>query len=71
VPPPTRPFSAGDEIPEGFAREPEGKTGHDAFVGGVPIPWRCKVVSRTKTTFAARCLVHSGAARPYYQRIHR
>jgi hypothetical protein len=70
VPPPTRPFAAGDLTPDGFAREPEGKTGHDAFVGGVPIPWRCRVVSRTKTSIAAKCNVHSGSARAYYSRIH-
>jgi hypothetical protein len=70
VPPPTRAFAAGDEIPEGFSREPEGRTGHDAFAAGLPIPWRCKVISRTKTTLAARCNVTSGMARAYYQRLH-
>src|SRR5687768_13283017 len=47
VPPPTRPFAAGDTIPEGFAREPANTTGHAAFRAGVPLPWRCSVVSRT------------------------
>lgn len=71
MPPPTKAFAAGDTIPEGFAREPEGKVGHDAFVGGVPIPWRCRVVSRTKTAIAAKCNVTSGMARSYYSRIHK
>ena len=70
VPPPTRPFSAGDTIPENFAREPANTTGHVAFSKGVPIPWRCSVLSRTKTTIAARCETQSGMARSYYSRLH-
>jgi len=70
APPPTRPFSAGDVIPENFAREPANTTGHVAFEKGVPIPWRCTVVSRTKTTIAARCATQSGLARSYYSRLH-
>ncbi|MBI2895668.1 MAG: hypothetical protein HYY06_19075 [Deltaproteobacteria bacterium] len=71
APPPTAPFAAGDVIPEGLSREPTGATGHAAFDGGVPIPWRCEVVGRTKTTIAARCDVSSGQARSFYQRLHR
>lgn len=70
VPPPTRPFSAGDTIPEDFAREPANTTGHVAFEPGLPIPWRCTVVSRTKTTIAARCATQSGLARSYFSRLH-
>lgn len=70
VPPPTRPFSAGDTIPEDFSREPANTTGHVAFSKGAPIPWRCTVVSRTKTTIAARCATQSGMARSYYSRLH-
>lgn len=70
VPPPTRPFSAGDTIPPGFSQEPANTTGHVAFSKGVPIPWRCTVVSRTKTTIAARCATQSGMARSYYSRLH-